>query len=229
MAPREEVNMQTIAVVSQKGGAGKTTLAIHLAVLAARDRVTLIVDTDPQATASRWGQWRGDAEPEVIDCGAPSLLAGKLAKAETLGAEVVVIDTPPHADAMARAATRLADLILIPCRPRAFDLAALDATADLVRASGKPAYVVFNAGPPRARRIYQEAEDLVGRGFGLAIAPARLPERAAFHHSTAQGRTAPEQVADGQAAADMRALWAWTQDELRRISAGTASRTGIPA
>ena len=218
--------MQTIAVVSQKGGAGKTTLAIHLAVLAAADRVTLIVDTDPQATASRWGQWRGDADPEVIDCGAPSLLAGKLAKAESLGAEMVVIDTPPHADAMARAATRLADLVLIPCRPRAFDLASLDATADLARAARKPAFVVFNAGPPRARRIYHEAEALITDGFGLAIAPVRLPDRAAFHHSTALGRTAPEQLTDGKAAADMRALWAWTQDELRRISAGTAPSIG---
>src|SRR5207244_13024219 len=54
------------------------------------------------ATASRWGEWRGGAEPEIIDCGAPSLLAGKLSKAAELGAELAVIDTPPHADAMAR-------------------------------------------------------------------------------------------------------------------------------
>lgn len=214
--------MQTIAVVSQKGGAGKTTLAIHLAALAATRCVTLIVDTDPQATASRWGQWRGDADPEVIDCGAPSLLAGKLAKAKDLGAQLVVIDTPPHADAMARAATRLADLILIPCRPRAFDLAALDATADLVRASRKSAFVVFNAGPVRAPRIYQEAHALISDAFGLPIAPVRLPDRAAFHHSTAAGQTAPEFLAEGQAADDMRALWGWAQDELRRIAAAAS-------
>lgn len=113
--------MQTIAIVSQKGGAGKTTLAVNLAAEAARSRVSLIIDTDPQATASRWGQWRGGDDPEVIDCGAPTLLAGKLAKAAQLGADLAVIDTPPHADAMARQAARLADLLLIPCRPRAFD------------------------------------------------------------------------------------------------------------
>ena len=104
--------MQTIAIVSQKGGAGKTTLAVNLATEAAKTRVTLIIDTDPQATASRWGAWRGGGDPEVIDCGAPSLLAGKLGKAEELGADLVVIDTPPHADAMARQAAKLADLIL---------------------------------------------------------------------------------------------------------------------
>ena len=65
------VDMQTVAVVSQKGGAGKTTLAIHLGVAAsAAGLVSLIVDTDPQATASKWGTWRGGRDPEVIDCAA---------------------------------------------------------------------------------------------------------------------------------------------------------------
>lgn len=206
--------MQTIAIVSQKGGAGKTTLAVNLAAEAARSCVSLIIDTDPQATASRWGQWRGGGDPEVVDCGAPSLLAGKLAKAAELGAELVVIDTPPHADAMARQAARLADLLLVPCRPRAFDLAAIEATAELVRSSRKPAFVVFNAGPPRAPHIYREAANLIEGEFGLRIAPVFLPERAAFHHSAAAGRTAPEHDVEGKAAAEIRALWAWTREQL---------------
>lgn len=206
--------MQTVAIVSQKGGAGKTTLAVNLATEAAKSCIALIVDTDAQATASRWGQWRGGGDPEVVDCGAPSLLAGKLAKAAELGADLAVIDTPPHADAMARQAARLADLILIPCRPRAFDLAAIEATAELVRSSRKPAFVVFNAGPPRAPHIYREAASLIGGEFGLQIAPVVLPERAAFHHSAAAGRTAPELDALGKAAEEIRALWAWTREQL---------------
>lgn len=206
--------MRTIAIVSQKGGAGKTTLAVNLAAEAARSSVSLIIDTDPQATASRWGQWRGGGDPEVVDCGAPSLLAGKLAKAAELGADLAVIDTPPHADAMARQAAHLADLLLIPCRPRAFDLAAIEATAELVRSSRKPAFVVFNAGPPRAPHIYRDAANLIGGEFGLQIAPVVLPERAAFHHSVAAGLTAPEQDVQGKAAGEIRALWAWTCEQL---------------
>jgi len=125
-----------------------------------------------------------------------------------------VIDTPPHADAMARQAARLADLLLIPCRPRAFDLAAIEATAELVRSSRKPAFVVFNAGPPRAPHIYREAANLIGGEFDLQIAPVVLPERAAFHHSAAAGRTAPEYDAQGKAADEIRALWAWTREQL---------------
>jgi chromosome partitioning protein len=206
--------MRTISIISQKGGAGKTTLAVHLATAAAAERVTLLIDTDPQATASRWSQWRGGADPDVVDCGAPSLLGDKLSKAEALGAELVVIDTPPHADAMARQAVKLADLILVPCRPKAFDLAAIDASAELVAASRKRAFVVFMAGPPRAPLIYKEAHDLISSSFGLQIAPVSLPERAAFHHGTAAGQTALQFAAGSKAAVEIAALWAWTREQL---------------
>jgi chromosome partitioning protein len=210
--------MRTIAIVSQKGGAGKTTLAVHIAASAVvAGFVTLILDTDPQATASRWGSWRQGQEPDVIDCGAPSLLAGKLSKAAELGADLAVIDTPPHADAMARQAVKLADLVLIPCRPRAFDLAALEATADLVRTAGAPAFVVFNAGPPRARLIYREAAALIedpDLGLGLRMAPVALPDRADVHRSTAEGRMAAELAPQGKAALEVYALWSWAADAL---------------
>ncbi len=202
--------MPTIAIVSQKGGAGKTTLAIHLAA-AAQDagHVALIVDTDPQATASQWGQWREGRAPEVIDCGAPSLLARKISQAIELGAEFVVIDTPPHADAMAREACRVADLLLIPCRPRTFDLNAARTTADLVKATGKPAFVVFVAGPPKASVLYGEAADVIAQA-GLPVAPVMLPERGDYHHSTGAGQTAQELAPSGKAALEVAALWEWT-------------------
>ena len=176
--------MPTIAIVSQKGGAGKTTLAIHLAAAAQEaGHVSLIMDTDPQATASAWGQWRDGAAPEVIDCGSHALLPRKLAHATELGAELIVIDTPPHADIMAREACRAADLLLVPCRPRTFDLSAARTTAELVKASGKPAFVVFMAGPPKAAILYAEAAEVIAAA-GLPIAPVMLPERGDFHHST---------------------------------------------
>lgn len=206
--------MITVAIVSQKGGAGKTTLAIHLAAAGAASKlVTLIVDADPQATASRWGQWRGGADPEVIDCASPPLLPKKLAEAAALGAELAVIDTPPHADSMAAAACRAADILLIPCRPRAFDLDAIQTTADLVKASGKPAFVVFTAGPPRAANLYREAAELV-RSFGLEVAPVVMAERAAYHHSTGEGKTAVETDPAGKAAEEVAALWTWLSQQV---------------
>lgn len=207
--------MQTVAIVSQKGGAGKTTLAIHLGVAAsAAGLVSLIVDTDPQATASKWGTWRGSSDPEVIDCAAHALLPRKLQQAAGLGAQFAVIDTPPHADIMAREACRAADLLLVPCRPRAFDLDAIQTTAELVKASGKPAFVVFTAGPPRAPVLYADAGLLV-RQFGLQVAPVILPDRAAFHHSTERGKTATEIEPGGRAAKEVAALWNWLCQHVR--------------
>jgi len=210
--------MQTVAIISQKGGAGKTTLAIHLGVAASlAGLVSLIVDTDPQATASKWSAWRNGGDPEVIDCAAHALLPKKLQQAAGLGAQFAVIDTPPHADIMAREACRAADLLLVPCRPRAFDLDAIQTTAELVKASGKPAFVVFMAGPPRAPVLYADASQLVQQ-FGLQVAPVILPDRAAFHHSTERGKAAAEIEPDGRAAQEITALWIWLRQHVSALT-----------
>ncbi|PZO79046.1 MAG: chromosome partitioning protein ParA [Sphingomonas hengshuiensis] len=205
--------MPTIAIISQKGGAGKTTLALHLAAAAqASGRVALVVDTDPQATASQWAAWRGDAPPEVIDS-PPPRLAAKIAAAREQGAEVIVIDTPPHADSAARAAVEAADLVLIPCRPSAFDLSAIQTSAKLVQLLRRPAFVVFTAGPPNAPRIYQEAGELVD-SFGTPPCPVLLPDRAAYRHASAEGRTVMESEPGGKAAEEVRELYKWTCRQL---------------
>lgn len=205
--------MPTIAIISQKGGAGKTTLALHLAAAAqASGRVALVVDTDPQATASQWAAWRQEAPPEVIDS-PPPRLAAKIAAAKEQGAEVIVIDTPPHADSAARAAVEAADLVLIPCRPSAFDLSAIQTTAKLVQLLRRPAYVVFTAGPPNAPRIYQEAGELVD-SFGTPPCPVLLPDRAAYRHASAEGRNVMESEPAGKAAEEVRELYKWTCRQL---------------
>ncbi len=200
--------MPTIAIISQKGGAGKTTLALHLAA-AAEDagHTALVIDLDPQATASQWAAWRQDAPPVVIDS-APPRLAAKIGQATGQGANFIVIDTPPHADSAASAAVEAADLVLIPCRPSAFDLAAVQTTASLVKMRGKPAFVVFTAGSPTAPRMYEEAVQVV-QGYGLVACPHILADRAAFRHAAAEGKTAMEIEPDGKAATEVRELYKW--------------------
>ena len=205
--------MPVIAIISQKGGAGKTTLALHLAAVAQEaGAVSLVIDTDPQATASQWAAWRGDRPPEVIDS-PPPRLAAKIAAAQGQGAEVIVVDTPPHADSAARATVEVADLVLIPCRPSAFDLAAIQTTAKLVQLLRKPAFVVFTAGSPNAPRVYAEASELV-EGFGTPPCPVLLPDRAAYRHASAQGATVTETEPVGKAAEEVRDLYKWTCRQL---------------
>ncbi len=215
--------MPTIAIISQKGGAGKTTLALHLAAAAEQaGLVSLVIDTDPQATASTWAAWRKDAPPAVIDS-APPRLASKIEQAVKQGAGLIVIDTPPHADSAASAAVEVADLVLIPCRPSAFDLAAVQTTAKLVKLLRKPAFVVFTAGSPNAPRIYEEAAALVSE-FGVPACPMIICDRAVFRHATGEGKTVLELEPDGKAAEEVRAIYKWTCEQLNKDSRKTSRR-----
>lgn len=205
--------MPTIAIASQKGGSGKTTLALHLATCAAYEgRQACVIDTDPQATAAAWGDWRGDFQPEVITC-PPVRLAGTIQKAVRAGTELVVIDTPPNADAATREAVRAADLVLIPTRLRAFDLHAVRATADIVSYAQKPAFVVLNGVPPRATRLIAETNAFVA-DLGLELCPVSFGERAAFHRSASAGAVAMEAEPDGKAAGEVKAMWLWACERL---------------
>ena len=205
--------MRTVAVVSQKGGAGKTSLALHVAVAAEQaGHSTVLIDMDPQGTAEAWALWRKEAPPVVIPAKPPTL-ARTLEKAGQHGAEFIVIDTPPLAQAEAREAARAADLILIPCRPNAFDLHSIRMTIDLTRFAAKPAFVVFNAGPVTATHLYVETAELVTE-IGLQVAPVRLSERAAFRHATGSGQAAQEIEPDGKAAVEVAALWRWICEQV---------------
>jgi chromosome partitioning protein len=152
--------MRAVALVSQKGGAGKTTLALHIAVAAEQAGYsTVLIDMDPQGTAEAWSEWRKEAPPVVIPA-KTATLARTLEKAAQHDAELIVMDTLP-CRAEARAAAKVADLVLVPCRPNAFDLHSIRTTTDLTRFAAKPAFAVFNAGPVSAARLYSETTELV--------------------------------------------------------------------
>ena len=208
---------RTVAIVSQKGGAGKTTLAIHLAAAATRaGQISLVIDTDPQASASQWAEWRQGAPPEIIDS-APPRIAAKIDAASEQGAELIVIDTPPHADLAASKAVERADLVLIPCRSSAFDLAAMRTTIRLVELLAKPAFVVFTAGPPNAPLIYADAMELVS-GFGSQTCPIILPDRAAYRHAVAAGQTVFDLDPSSKAACEIEQLHKWTCAQLNMFT-----------
>lgn len=205
--------MTTIAIVAQKGGAGKTTLAINLAAAAERaGEVALIIDTDPQASACEWSSWRKGDPPEVIDS-APPRLASKIAQARDQGATFIVIDTPPHADAAASKAVEVADMVLIPCRPSAFDLAAIRTTGQLIKLHGKSAALLFTAGPVRAPKTYADAMALV-ESFGIDVCPHTIADRAAFRHASAAGQAVFEHDPNGRAAIEIEQVHMWLREQL---------------
>ena len=205
--------MPTIAIVSQKGGSGKTTLAVHLGTRVAQaGHESCVIDTDPQATAAAWSDWRGDYLPVVVTS-PPARLGRTIDSAKKNGVEFIIIDTPPHADAAAREAIKQSDIVLIPTKPRAFDLHALEPIADLIEFAKKPAYVVLNGVPAGATVLTKDAKK-AAKEMGLKICSVALGDRAAFHRSSAKGETAAEIDPEGKAAKEIEKLWKWLKKKL---------------
>lgn len=207
--------MLTISVISQKGGAGKSTLAIHLAAEGAVQGLrSLLIDLDPQGNAAKWGDRRGDRAPDV-SAEHPAKLAAVLSGARTEGYGLVIFDTAPHADQTALQAARASDLVLIPCRPATFDLEAIQATLDLCVLSKKPGLVVINAAPVRSK-VVEEATQAVA-GYGGVVSPVIVRQRVAFQHCMIDGRTAGEYEPNGAASQEINYLYS---DMITRMKAG---------
>ena len=152
--------MKTISIVSQKGGAGKTTLAIHLAVAASQAGMnTAVIDLDPQASSTKWADRRQTDLPVVISAHA-TRLAHVLETARAEGGELVLIDTAPHSDNAALEAARMADIVLIPCRPSILDLEAIANSLDIAKLAHKAATVILNAVAPSGSEA-DEAEEAI--------------------------------------------------------------------
>ena len=199
--------MKTVAIISQKGGAGKTTLALHLAVAAEQSgQPAAVIDLDPQASATGWGDHRAQDKPAVASSQA-ARLDQVLGAARKAGAALALIDTAPHSENTALAAARAADLILIPCRPAILDLRAIHSTIDLAKLAGRPAVVVLNSVPPRGS-LGEDADSAIGV-YGIDVCPVRVGQRAVFIHALTEGLTALEYEPAGKGAREIRQLYKW--------------------
>jgi chromosome partitioning protein len=200
--------MRTVAILSQKGGTGKTTIALHLAVAAQQaGQAAVVIDLDPQASSAGWKDSRAAEEPVVVSA-PPARLSQALRAAESGGADLAIIDTAPHSGDVALAAAEAADLVLIPCRPGILDLRAIGTTARAVKLAGKPAFVVLNTVPPRASHVLADARAAVAV-HGLDVAPVALQQRAAYAHALTAGQTAQEYERGGKAAEEIASLYDW--------------------
>ena len=209
--------MLILSIIAQKGGAGKTTLALHLAVEAGKHGQVAVIDLDPQASATGWGDARKAESPVVVSC-PPGRLGRTLELAKENGAAFVIIDTAPHSEGSALAAARAADFILIPSRPGILDLRAIGASVDIAKLAQKPAAVVINAAPPRGSQA-TDAGEAAHESYGIEICPVTIGQRAVFGHSLTENKVAQEVEPEGKAAEEIAALWKWVCDNptVRRV------------
>ncbi len=201
-------NMKVVALLAQKGGAGKTSIALALAVEAVGEGQTVVVlDADPQASACRWRDRRREAAPVVTDV-QPSRLQHAVKAAAEQDVDLAVIDTPPRSESAALEAARVADLVVIPCRAQILDLETIPAAQQLLALAGNPPAVsILNAVPPRGPRAAQTKQALAR--FGLPVCPYTLGHRSAWGDASALGLTVTEYPPRGRAGDEVRQVARW--------------------
>jgi chromosome partitioning protein len=198
-----------ITIAQQKGGAGKTTLAAHLAVAwAGTKRRVALVDIDPQASLGAWHRLR----EERLGAGKTGLdftaITGWRTAAEVerraRDHDIVVLDSPPHAETEARLAVRAARLVLVPVQPSPMDVWATKPTLDLAKQEKVPALLVLNRVPPRASLTEAMLNELAE--LGAAVAESRIGNRVGLAHALAEGRGISESAPTSRAGEEIAAL-----------------------
>lgn len=199
--------MKTISLISQKGGVGKTTLAINLAAAAAdRGKAVLIADTDPQQSVHRWYEGRKAEHPlPYVASVFPDALPSFAEKARVNGADYLFIDSSPNSTETSLAIADLSDLLVVPCGPSFVDLRALKRTENVVRLSAKPALAALNLCPPRGDEPDQAERALETLGF--EVAARRIGSRAAARRAYALNQSVLEFEPDGKSALEFNLLW----------------------
>lgn len=203
---------KVIAVVQQKGGSGKTTLAGHIAVQAELSGFgpVALVDTDPQGSLSDWWNARAEPTPAFVDTTVPRL-GEDISRMRDMGIRLVVVDTPPAITSTIAEVMQHADLIVIPARPSPHDLRAAGQTVELVERMGKPLVFVINGAAPRAKITSEAAIALSQHG---TLCPSIVHQRSDFAASMIDGRTVMEMPGRSRSAFEIEMVWEYLHNRL---------------
>ena len=206
--------MRVLALASQKGGSGKTTLSGHLAVQAERAGAgpVVLIDIDPQGSLADWWNER-EAETPAFAETTVARLAHDLETLRHQGFKLAVIDTPPAITMAIQSVISVAELIVVPTRPSPHDLRAVGATVDMCERSGKPLIFVVNAGTPKAKITSEAAIALSQHG---TVAPVIVHQRTDFAASMIDGRTVMEVNPQSRSAQEVEQLWSYISDRLEK-------------
>ncbi len=206
--------MRVLAMASQKGGSGKTTLCGHLAVQAERagHGPVVLIDIDPQGSLSDWWNER-TAETPAFAQTTVARLAADLEILRLQGFKLAMIDTPPAITVAIQSVIAVAELIVVPTRPSPHDLRAVGATVDLCERAGKPLIFVVNAATHKARITSDAIVALSQHG---TVAPITIHQRTDFAASMIDGRTVMEVDAKSKGTSEIESLWTYVCDRLEK-------------
>ena len=220
--------MNVLAFASRKGGAGKSTLAAHLAAHVHRPtRPCLLIDDDPQGSLTLWNELRADsALPlKIVKRG----IAHIVKKAKRNGVNWIFIDTPPNNSASVAEAIEAATLVIIPCRPGLFDIDAVQETIALARQARTPYAVVFNAAPPKRQEIESPAVSIARRCLAQLEVPVwggQISHRASFSFALSEGEGVKGYESDPYSTAEISSLWSAIEKSVKVIH-GAREKAGM--
>lgn len=219
--------MKIITVLSRKGGAGKTTVTLSLALAAQQAGLKAVVaDIDPLHSAGEVLRGRPEGDALLIETSAAKLfILGR--ECEKRGVDLLVVDTPVGPEAEIVTAMKAADLCVAVARPSPLDIAAVQQSIALVRRMNAQALVVLNQCPParngEEHPVVQRAIEALRFG-GVPAAEAKLRARSAYQHAFAQRCGVTELAPDSEAAADVVQLLAEITDLLLLPMAAEGAR-----
>lgn len=202
--------MKVLAVFNSKGGSGKSTIAMHIAVAAAEQLRVAILDVDPNATTTEWGRARESDTPHVEQSSAFKLKAD-IERMRTAGADLVVLDCPPSITAESAFLVSCADFVVVPVQPTMPDVAGCFKATKIIDAQKKPYAFILNRCPPPSIETQQAEEGLSQSG---PLCPISIGDRIAFSRALASGVAVTEMMRKGKAFDETMAVSAWILEKI---------------
>lgn len=205
--------MLIITMLAQKGGVGRSMLSRSFAVQGLIEgRRAAIVDCDPQGTCIAWGRRRGESQPPAVVSPDGRPLDAVVRELGSRGADLIIVDTPPHTQPVINAALATADAAILVTGPYPEDLEQVGAAAAIAKALGKPTAIVLNKTPAKASALALARSAL--STFAMPICPVAITQLVSHPYASAEGFTAQEREPNGRAAGELIECWSWLKTNL---------------
>jgi chromosome partitioning protein len=214
-------------IIGQKGGGGKTTIAVNIAVAAAqRNLSAVIIDLDQQTNAAKW-HGRRKANNVAVVAASVARLQSTIEAAMSYGAEFIVIDSPGHNDNAATETVRASHIVLLPTEPQMFHFDTMPSMRNIVRLGGdKPIWIVVNKLHPRASAMADRLKKIIFQTYSIPVCPAHMSRYDIYATSADTGSTPLEKDPHSRAAEEIKQLYKFISSQLHKSRGSHVEETG---